>query len=467
MRSNVAKAIVVVAAVTAVAAWLRLDDLGRPGRKVFDEIYYASDGCWYSGIDYQDCGLDQDVERSWVHPPLGKVLIAAGIDAFGNRPFGWRVSAALAGTLTVALAGVLAFLLFGSWIWAGVGALLVGSEHLLFVQSRISMLDVFLAMFVVAGFMFLVWDRVRRDRERHDEVVEHTPAVDGEDPWLDAPPEEHTEPVRAFRPRPLRLLAGASMGAATAVKWSGLFALAGAVLLSLWWESRRGRRPGVSRLPARLGSAIVALGFSALVVYVASWAPWLPDRGGDLAELASHHVDMAEYHRELDTVNDDGEPAHPYMSRAWEWPLMLRPVAYHWEGDAATGQEILAIGNPVIVWGGFLVLPFVVAGAVRRRDWRGSAIAVPILVQYLPWLAVTRPLFLFYLTPVTPFLALALTAAARSVSAMKLGTRRLVAPAALIVVLGVLAFAFFWPVLTANTLSLDDWRARIWFSSWV
>ncbi|HYH27435.1 MAG TPA: hypothetical protein VEA19_01520, partial [Actinomycetota bacterium] len=196
-------------------------------------------------------------------------------------------------------------------------------------------------------------------------------------------------------------------------------------------------------------------------------APWLPDRGGDLAELARHHVDMADYHLGLDTVNDEGEPAHPYMSRAWEWPLLRRPVAYHWEGDADTGQEILAIGNPVIVWGGFLALPFLAVTAIRRRDWRGAALLTPILAQYVPWLAVSRPLFLFYLTPLTPFLALALTAAARSVADMRLGSRRLLAPAALIVVVAVTAFVFFLPVLTAQTLPLDDWRGRIWFPSWV
>ena len=37
-------------------------------------------------------------ETSWVHPQLGKWAIAAGILGEGNRPFGWRVSAAAAGT---------------------------------------------------------------------------------------------------------------------------------------------------------------------------------------------------------------------------------------------------------------------------------------------------------------------------------------------------------------------------------
>jgi dolichyl-phosphate-mannose-protein mannosyltransferase len=111
--SSTLKVILVVAAVTVLGGVLRFTDLGRPDRKYFDEVYYASDGCLYAGIDYRRCGLDEDAEQSWVHPPLGKALISFGIDppgplpGFGNTPFGWRV----AGTATVGLVAVLALLL--------------------------------------------------------------------------------------------------------------------------------------------------------------------------------------------------------------------------------------------------------------------------------------------------------------------------------------------------------------------
>jgi dolichyl-phosphate-mannose--protein O-mannosyl transferase len=49
------------------------------------------------------------------------------------------------------------------------------------------------------------------------------------------------------------------------------------------------------------------------------------------------------------------------------------------------------------------------------------------------------------------------------------GVRRLVGAAAagafLLVVLA--NFAYFYPILAAQTLTYDDWHARIWFKSWI
>ena len=463
-------ALLVVTAVTLLAGVLRFAGLSAPEKKVFDEVYYASDGCWYAGHDYRDCGLDTDGERSWVHPPLGKLAIATGIDAFGNRPFGWRVMAAVAGTATVALVGILAFLLFGSALWAGVGALLAATEHLLFVQSRISMLDVFLAFFVVLGFVLLVADRRRQDRF-DDEVLERRTLADpGEDLALDERPAVALESPR--RRRPLRWAAGAAFGAAVGVKWSGLLALAAAAILAVAWERTRHRRLGEPRPFARamqreglsLYLALVTLPFLA---YMVTWVPWLAERGFDLAELLSHHGQMAEYHFGLDTVKENGDPIHPYMSRAWSWLLLLRPVAYHWQGEPSCCSEILGIGNPFVFWSSLLVIPYLALAWISRKQWQAGAVLVPILVQFLPWLVVSRPLFLFYMTPVTPFLALGLLLAVRDIASSLRPRPLAYAAAGLVVAVSVGMFVFFLPVLTGDRISYEAWQTRIWFSGWV
>jgi dolichyl-phosphate-mannose-protein mannosyltransferase len=434
-----------VGAVTLLAGALRLYGLGRPDEMYFDEVYYASDGCLYAGHPYRQCGLEEDGERSWVHPPLGKQLIGYGIDAAGNDAFGWRIGSAVAGTAIVALVGWMAFLLLGSAMWAAAAAVLAASEFLLFVQSRIAMLDVYLALFVVLGFVLLVADRVRQDRR---ETVRRT--------W-----------------RPLRLGAGAALGAATAVKWSGVLALLGAVVLAAAWERSRRARAEVDR-PFLRGLAEEGFGLYLafivvpLAVYLGAWLPWLADRGFDLFELGRHHVDMAEYHFELDTVEANGEPTHPYLSRAWTWFLLLRPVAYHWQGDPSCCTEILGIGSPFLFWGSLLSVPYLLVAWWRRRSWQAGAIAVPILFQFLPWLVVARPLFLFYMTPVAPFMALAAAYGLRDLSRIGAPDRRIFVPtvaALLIVAVGL--FVFFWPILTAQHISRDAWELRIWFGSWV
>ena len=432
-------------AVTLLAGALRLYGLGRPDEMYFDEVYYAGDGCLYAGHPYRQCGLEEDGERSWVHPPLGKQLIGYGIDAAGNDPFGWRIGSAMAGTAIVALVGWMAFLLLGSAMWAAAAAVLAASEFLLFVQSRIAMLDVYLALFVVLGFALLAADRVRQDRR---ETVRRA--------W-----------------RPLRLGAGAALGAATAVKWSGVLALLGAVVLAAAWERSRRARAGVDR-PFLRGLAEEGFGLYLafivvpLVVYLGAWLPWLADRGFDLVELGRHHVDMAEYHFELDTVEANGEPTHPYLSRAWTWFLLLRPVAYHWQGDPSCCTEILGIGSPFLFWGSLLSVPYLLVAWWRRRSWQAGAIAVPILFQFLPWLVVARPLFLFYMTPVAPFMALAAAYGLRDLSRIGAPDRRIFVPtvaALLIVAVGL--FVFFWPILTAQHISREAWELRIWFGSWV
>lgn len=481
MRSSVQKAILVVLAATALAGILRGYRLGRPPEKVFDEVYYASDACWYTGEDYRACGLESDVERSWVHPPLGKTIIGWGIDVFGNRPFGWRVAAAVAGTLTVAFVGALAFLLTGSPVWAGAAALLIATENLHFVQSRIAMLDVFLAMFVVLGFLLLVADRrisqpgdrsdtQPADVEEPEEIAERPASVSEEASRSDeGAPTGHPRGVL----RPLRLAAGAAFGAAVAVKWSGVLALAAAPVMALAWERTRRKRSGadhpVLRAIREEGVGLVlAFLVVPVVVYTASWIPWLQDRSFDFAEWFRHHGFMADYHLNLSTIGDDGKPIHPYMSEAWTWFLLLRPVAYFWQGTDRTGTEILGIGHPLLFWGAFLVIPYLVAAWVGKRDWGAGAILVPILAQYVPWLLVQRPAFLFYLTPVTPFLALGTTYLLRDLAGLRVReTRVSVAGAGVVLLACVVVFAIFWPVLIGQTISLETWRDKIWFDSWI
>ena len=482
MRSSVQKAILVVIAATALAGILRGYRLGSPPEKVFDEVYYASDGCWYTGEDYRKCGLESNVERSWVHPPLGKTMIAWGIDAFGNRPFGWRIAAAAAGTVTVALVGALAFLLTGNLVWAGVAAILIATENLHFVQSRIAMLDVFLTMFVVLGFLLLVADRKRahpnHERVRHpaaDDEPEERPV---ESAFMDEGRAHGSEDDIPTVPRrrglrPLRLAAGAAFGAAIAVKWSGVLALLAAPVLALAWERTRRKRDGAAHpvLAAVREEGIgLLLAFMVVpfIVYAASWFPWLQDRGFDVVEWFRHHGFMAEYHLNLSTIGEDGKPIHPYMSEAWTWFLLIRPVAYFWQGTDRTGAEILGIGHPILFWGALLVIPYLVAAWAGKRDWRAGAILVPILAQYVPWLLVQRPAFLFYLTPVTPFLALGATYLLRDLAGLRFLHARISAASAAIVVLAcVVIFAIFWPVLVGQTLSLETWRDKIWFDSWI
>ena len=118
----------------------------------------------------------------------------------------------------------------GATIGATVAAGLLALDVLHLVLSRVAMLDVFLALFVVAGFVAILLDLQRGPR----------PAGRGIGQWLFG--------------RPWRLAAGLLIGAMVAVKWTGLYSALGIIGLVVAWEIVA-RRRGDGGEPVRWGRA--------------------------------------------------------------------------------------------------------------------------------------------------------------------------------------------------------------------
>ncbi|HSL33074.1 MAG TPA: phospholipid carrier-dependent glycosyltransferase, partial [Candidatus Limnocylindrales bacterium] len=153
---------VAIVAVGLIAGVLRFWNLGYPPGYVFDEVYYAKSACIFLDYSNERCDIDSDDEEfwrddkadtgAWVHPPLGKWMIAGGEAIFGTDSFGWRFAPAVLGTATVMLLALIAQLLFRSPIWTFTAGLLAATESLLFVHSRIAMLDGLVAFWIVLAF---------------------------------------------------------------------------------------------------------------------------------------------------------------------------------------------------------------------------------------------------------------------------------------------------------------------------
>jgi dolichyl-phosphate-mannose--protein O-mannosyl transferase len=457
--------VVLILAVTALAGGLRFWHLSFPHEHVFDEVYYAKDACLDAGYPFRECDLDADAEQTFgVHPPLGREILAQGVNLFGNRPFGWRVMSAVFGTLSVLFTAILAYLLFGGG-WGGVAGLLLATEALNFVQSRLSMLDILVTTLVVAGFLFLVLDRRWADRR--------TTPVFAVAPSENASTSE-ARPDLVFSPvfRPWRLAAGAAFGAALATKWSGGPAIVGAIGLAVAWEVGRRKDAGVER-PVRGALRDESFGLFLFLVmvpvalYLASYTRYFLEEGFSLVEWFEVQQSMARFSIEL-------RATHPYSSRAWSWPLLIRPVAYYYKGGSnpSTSAEILGIGSPAIFWGFLLAVPWLVVDWIRRRDWRPGLILVAYVTQYVPWFFAARTVFLFYMTPMTPFMVLGVTYGLRELWDLQTRSEdRVVRPFRPLVVFLVLAavgmFVFFFPVLTGWKLSYESWRLRMWFRTWI
>lgn len=451
----------ILAGVVAIAAIVRIVSLGRPVGLVFDEIFYAVDGCFYVEGNPDVCGVSELTART--HPPLGKWIIGAGIKLFGFDEFGWRITAAIAGTLTVAIVVVLAWRLLrpivpplAARLGAAAAGLLLAVDFLSIVQSRVAMLDIFVAMFDAAAILSVVLDR---DRTR---------AAEGQTTMID----------RLTLGRPWRFAAGASLGAATAVKWSGAYAALAVVLLVAAWEiaarlDERGLGSAIRRaVRAELPRSLVLLGVVPLAVYMASYIGRMP---GDVIGLPwqagtfwnnwwTHQRAMLDFHTNL-------SGHHPYESPPWSWLLLKRPVAYFFTDAGGAYREILALGNPVTWWPGALALLggiglFNVGRASLPRKLLKRpepVLLIGALATYGPWLVLSgsrSQVFLWYLLPTIPFLCIALALAA--IWAWQWTAGR-VATGVLAVAI-VASVAWFGPLVVALPLDPDGWRSRILFT---
>jgi dolichyl-phosphate-mannose-protein mannosyltransferase len=477
---------VAVAAVTLVAAIVRLWGLSSPPMLVFDENYYAVAACIYVGGSDRVCRVDSPNERafreqewdvgSFVHPPLGKWTIALGIKAFGMDPFGWRVGSAVAGTMAVAGVAILAQLLFAKPLWTFLAGLLLALEHLSVVLSRLALLDVHVQLWILLGLVCLVLDRRWMERR--------------------GSPEEVPSPLW----RPWRYAAGLAMGAALAVKWSGGLGILAALVISLAWETTRRLEASEGSRARAFGRTLLRESFGLVVAFVAipvlvyatTYLPWLNHFDWDVKDLLETHVRIAKYHLfELRTLALDPEsgamtPTHYAYSRPWTWLVMVRPVPITWIDGQGTWRQILAVGNPVIFWGGVWVLPYLAFAWWRKRDWIPGLLLMAVLLQYLPWLLIARPQFFFYVAPFAPFLVLGLLYLLRDLSEARLvlrepggdvardeagrpaiSTWHPYRPVVWTVVLAAVAlFVWFWPVLTWMEISDERFRLISWFPGW-
>jgi dolichyl-phosphate-mannose--protein O-mannosyl transferase len=134
--------------VTGVAAYLRFNRLSIPGTKAFDEVYYAHDAqsLLMFGVETGKNGPPETFGPAEyvVHPPLGKWMISFGEWVAGYNSFGWRLSAAIVGTLSVLLVARIARRMTRSTLFGCAAGLLMCLDGLQYVQSRMAMLDIFL-----------------------------------------------------------------------------------------------------------------------------------------------------------------------------------------------------------------------------------------------------------------------------------------------------------------------------------
>lgn len=507
------------AVVTFLAAFLRLWKIDYPKSFLFDETYYAKDawsllhhGYVTGYVENANTRiLNGDLSNLWtdspsmvVHPEVGKWLIALAELVGGMTPFGWRLAPALIGSLMVFVMIRLTRRVTGSTMLGLVAGVLMCFDGLQFVLSRLALLDIFVAFFVLCAVSCLVADR---------DWFRARLAAASEDP-------EQRETFRAWGPRilwrPWLLATGLWWGLAIGTKWSALFPMAAFGLLYWFWCSGARRSFGVrwSLVKSAVIDALPGVGYLVLfpvVIYILSWTGWLlnaevyeqslsntqygpywgsyleTDARGFFGELFQSLRSLWHYHHDVYSFHTNflDDATHVYQSNPLGWLILNRPVGVDAQngivagaqGCTATGgstclREVILLGTPALWWFATVAAIWSVVRWIGSRDWRYGLVVVGILSTWLPWLRYDdRPIFSYYAIMIEPFLILGAVMLLGEIlgrGAPGSRRRRNGAIAAGAVVIAVIAnFAWFWPVYTDGLLTQSEWVQRIWFRHWI
>ena len=426
---------------TLIAAFTRLWNLGSPHEIMFDETYYVKDAysIWhlgYEGTWAQNANASfvrgnfsmLSPEASFVvHPPLGKWLIATGMELTGPASsWGWRLAVALAGIATVFLLCRLVWRLFPSPLLVGLAGLFLAIDGVGITESRIGLLDGFIGFFALAAVYCIVRDR-QSQRERIARLLEGTAAG-------------ALAPKAGWRP--WMISAGVLLGCACSVKWSGLYLLATIGIMTVIWDGTalrvvKAKVWKLETLVSRGWGNFMRLVPVAGVTYLLSWFGWFMNpsaykHGWAAAERAAGRgswlpdsiADFIEYHRAIYEFHVGLSTPHSYMAKPSGWLLQMRPTSFYWQSNDTLGADayqcdtrncvraITSIGNIPIWWAAFVAVFVVVAYVALKRDWRGWVVLAGYIGLYLPWFMYwDRTIFTFYTVAFVPFVVLALTVA--------------------------------------------------------
>ncbi len=489
----------------AIGGALRFFRLGHPHQLVFDETYYVKQAWSMISFGYERhvrAGLEKPDELFTngspdvfgteadmvVHPPVGKWMIGFGQWLFGvDSSFGWRVMAAVVGTLSILMIGRAAWRMFHSATLATAAAVLLAADGHHFVHSRTGLLDVFVMFWALAAFCCLLADR-EQARKR---LAARVSALD-----------DAIGLRKGFGPRIgwrwWRVGAGVCLGLCIGTKWSGLYFLAVFGVMTVLWDIGARRAIGLrtwfaagvwrDAVPAFLAMVPVAL-----VTYLATWTGWFVTDGGwkrnwaadnpatglaslvpdPLRSLWSYETQVWNFHVGL--ANE-----HAWASSPWSWIVQGRPTLFfsEWPKQGQDGCEatecvkyIASLGNLFVWWGATAGLLVVLFLWLFGRDWRAGAALAGVLAGWVPWfLYQTRTIYSFYAVAFVPWLVLivvcclglVLGRAQDSALRRRWGT---------VVVVGylvgaVLLFAWYYPVYTAEVIPKTQWNLRMWFDFW-
>ncbi len=357
---------------------------GYPNQAVFDEVYFGKFvGAYFSGAYYFD-----------IHPPFAKLLIATFAKLMGYNPT--SSFAAIGTTFTdsgylylrflPSLAGaLLPLVLFSIAREFGLKtrtAFLVGMlavlDTALLAQSRFILIDSLLLLFSFTSFwLYLVWRRSKQV-------------------WV-------------------LMLAAALAGMAISVKWIAL----PFILLPILYEFlHHASFKRMFKILAVYTSIAVTLYVAFFAVHVSlltktgdgdafmsqtyqSSLEGNPNATTNAQSTLSLPEKIIELNHEMYAANARLTAGHPYGSKWYGWPVIIKPISYWVQGNA----QIWLVGNPIVWWGGAVAIIWMLVDLFTKKiPSKKMPVALFIVLGFfmawLPFALISRVMFLYhYLIP--------------------------------------------------------------------
>lgn len=430
---------------------LRFWGLSRFNTLVFDEVYFAKFAHKYlTGLPLFDA-----------QPPLGKYIIALGIwlntqFPFGDQsiknqlagqllsPFSYRWMNALTGSLIPVIVAAIAWQISHRKSYAFIASLMMALDGLFLVESRYSLINLYLVIFGLLGQWFVLLSL-------NDKI--------------------------SFRV--LLTAAGVCFGASAAVKWNGLGFLLGTYgIWAIAWIDRLTKFD--QKQPLTLLKKITKisalrlifyLGIIPIIVYGLAWIPHLQINSESFFTL---HQQILTYHQKLGNSPD----IHHYCSSWWTWVFMIRPMAYFYQkvsGDNPVIYDVHAMGNPILWWLGTASIILLIGVFISRfyqrkfqiypQLWIGLFVVVNYAANLLPWIKVDRCLFIYHYMSAAVYSFMAIALFIDQWINSENPTYRRIGYGAIALIS--LAFIFWLPIYLGLPLTPLELRLRMWFPTWI
>jgi dolichyl-phosphate-mannose-protein mannosyltransferase len=476
---------------------LRFWGLERFNTLVFDEVYFAKFGNNY---------LTRTPFFN-AHPPLSQYIIGIGIWIGSHIPFWhdtvngltgslrspwtYRWLNALTGSFIPLVVAAIAYQLSYRRSFALLAGLFTACDGMFLVESRYALSNIYIVIFGLLAHWFFLLALDNQNRRRSF--------------WL--------------------VFAGIAFGASVGTKWNGLWFLSGAYLiwLAAWvihlihsfpnpklvFISPLLKESGVStyspssQTPLQnltqlnIVQMLFYLGIIPAFIYSIIWIPHLQlDKTYGFIAV---HQQILKFHLHLGGNSAD---VHPYCAAWYKWPLMTRPMAYYYEtaksiteplpvmgpplppGAGQVIYDVHAMGNPFLWWFGVAAMLFLVGMLVskvvipwvkeKRFSLRATLsvdtwIALYLVINYaanlLPWVKVTRCVFIYHYMCAVVFVFLAIAWFVDQCIRSYYLQLRALGVTITFIILG--AFIFWMPIYLGLPLSPNDYKLRMWFNSWI